>query len=504
MKTMVKAVVAVIATFVVMVPTAAFAADGSDTDTSGNTGAMVAETGGTEYATLAEAINAAEEGGTVTLLDNTSEDDVITVSRSITLDLNGYEIVNNVTGARLFSVTAAEFMVDGTEDGSGMTIPEGNTGSYGFIRIAAPSTVTLNGGTYTGDTDDGAFIRILENASGSTVVLNDLDMTSNGLFFNTDTLTTEAAVPTLQVTGGTYVTDGMAFGVDTLYRSAVTFTGTTVEAGSGPCIEVTGSEATFEDCNFIVTNDTDPEHFKATAVAVSWDGAVTIDGGTYRSTGYGVYAYSSGGSITVKDGVISGDVAAVKADVDSGTYSGATSSIIVEGGRTEGAWMTNGDENATLTARGGAHTADVAEYIEDGAIEIKYIHDGETLYYVGTESQINAIVEDAVSGDSIDVIKGDIDLNIPAGGVEVSNSGGGAVTVNDEAVTGEDPVTTTEQPTTDPTRPESSTSADNAEKNGSAVSTGDESNLTALFALMGTAAAVAAGIVVYGRKKSRN
>ena len=53
------------------------------------------------------------------------------------------------------------------------------------------------------------------DASGSTVIFNDVSMTSNNRFFSTDTLTTAADVQTLQVTGGNYVTDGMAFGIDT-------------------------------------------------------------------------------------------------------------------------------------------------------------------------------------------------------------------------------------------------------------------------------------------------
>ena len=40
------------------------------------------------------------------------------------------------------------------------------------------------------------------------------------------------------------------------------------------------------------------------------------------------------------------------------------------------------------------------------------------------------------------MIQGDVDLVVPVGGVEVSNSGGGTVTVNDEPVKGNDTVVT--------------------------------------------------------------
>ena len=55
--------------------------------------------------------------------------------------------------------------------------------SYGFIAIAAPGKMTINGGEYRGDTDDGSFIVIVNekyyeigdyDASNSTVTLNNV------------------------------------------------------------------------------------------------------------------------------------------------------------------------------------------------------------------------------------------------------------------------------------------------------------------------------------------
>ena len=339
------------------------------TPTAGN---PVAEVEGVPYDTLKEAMETATEGQTVVLISDTEESAVITVASNITLDLNGHTITNLVTGDRLFYVTASGFTVNGTVSGSKMEIPDTNTGSYGFIKIAARSVVTLNGGTYTGNTDNGAFIKIFRNASidasGSTVNLNNVTMDSKGRFISTDTLNTDASTPTLQVTGGTYTTEGMAFGLDTLQRSPASFKNVAVNAGTGPCIEVTGAAGTFEDCTFTVNNQGNSSHYQATAIAVSYDGTAVIDGGTYTSTGYGAYAYSSGGTITIKDGTVKGGMAAVKADVDANTYQHAKSSVIVEGGRTEGAWLTNGNKNATLTAIGGSHTVDISAYLAEGAL----------------------------------------------------------------------------------------------------------------------------------------
>ena len=325
----------------------------------------VAEVGGAIYSTLSGAVDQAAPGETVTLLAPAEISEVIEIERDLTLDLNGYQITNHVAGDRPFHITKeVDFTVDGTEEGSGMTIPETNTGAYGFIKVAAPSTVTLNGGTYSGSTDNGAFVKVFRNdtidASGSTVIYDDVTMTSNSRFFDTDTLLTDASIPTLQVTGGTYTTDGKAFGTDTIYASPVTFEGVTVTAGTGPCIEVCGPAATFTNCTFTVTGENSND-FGTTAVAVSFDGSATINSGIYSAqNGYGAYVYSSGGTINIMGGTVSGGDAAVRADVDSSTYDNPAT-VNISGGTIKGTLQTNGNDKATISVSGGTFDQTVPE-----------------------------------------------------------------------------------------------------------------------------------------------
>ncbi|MFR4405718.1 MAG: LPXTG cell wall anchor domain-containing protein, partial [Anaerovoracaceae bacterium] len=143
------------------------------------------------------------------------------------------------------------------------------------------------------------------------------------------------------------------------------------------------------------------------------------------------------------------------------------------------------------------------DYIADEMISIKYESGQTVLYHVGTPEQINDIVKSAAKGDKIEVLKGDIALSIPVGGVEVSNTGDGDVTVNDEAVTKGTPVVTTE-PAQQPTTPSQPETAGETEAAGNSAKTGDDFNMTAVIALMGIAAAAAAGTVVYGRRKRSN
>ena len=357
-------------------------------------GTNVAQIDDRQYETLAAAIEVATEGDTVILQQSVEVREQIPITAAITLNLNGNTITNLVEGERLFSVTAPSFTVNGTAEGSAMTIPETNKASYGFIKVAEKSIVTLNGGTYSGNTNDGAFVKIFHkdtlDASGSTVILDNAVMTSNNRFFDTGTLTTDTDTPTLKVTGGTYTTEGKAFGMDVLYASPVSFTDVTVTAGTGPCIEVCGPAATFTNCNFTVTGE-NLNGFGTTAVATSYSGTAEINGGTYSaSKGYGVYVYNSGGKITIKDGTVSGGKAAVRADANVQTSSGSTqqSTVIVEGGRTEGKWQTNDAEKAPLIASGGTHTEDVTDYLAEGA-SVEQDETGN--YVVGTDE--NAVAE---------------------------------------------------------------------------------------------------------------
>ena len=331
----------------------------------------VAQVGEKKYSTLARAVSEAGSGSTVTLVNDCTVSTPITIDKDLTLDLNGYKITNEVIDDRPIQVTAAvNFTVEGTKDGSGMIIPESNTESYGFIKISAAATVTLNGGSYSGNTDDGAFVKIFRNetvdASGATVVFNNVTMTSNGQFFNTDTLNTSADITTLQVSGGTFTSEGKAFGTDTLYASPVIFSDATVTAGTGPCIEVCGPNATFTDCIFTVTG-TNSNGFGTTAVAVSYEGQATINSGTYSApNGYGVYAYNSGGTINVKDGTISGGKASIKADSD--VQDPKIGSIITTtGGNFNGPLdiKSGSDSNASLTISGGYFTSDPSQYLAE-------------------------------------------------------------------------------------------------------------------------------------------
>ena len=146
----------------------------------------VAAIGSTGYPTLAAALDAAQDGATVTLLADVTED--VTINKSITLDLNGKTLTNTNAGAATISVTGGTVTVkNGTVTGGAsyynievtkgsnanltlenVTATAGNDGSsmidnYGDLTINSGSytrglntiknepnaKLTINGGTFT-------------------------------------------------------------------------------------------------------------------------------------------------------------------------------------------------------------------------------------------------------------------------------------------------------------------------------------------------------------------
>ena len=110
----------------------------------------VAEVNGTTFETLVDAIAAAKDNDTVTLLADTTED--VVISKNITLDLNGFTltntegehtIVNNGTLTIKDSSTAQTGTVDNVTHGRGALVNNG--------------TVILSGGTFERSAEKGKF-----------------------------------------------------------------------------------------------------------------------------------------------------------------------------------------------------------------------------------------------------------------------------------------------------------------------------------------------------------
>ena len=365
-----------------------------------------AATGGQGYATLDKAIAAANDGGIVTLMKDVDVSSVIHINKNLTLDLNGLTVTNNVRDDRPFSVdSAVTFVINGTKAGSSMVIPSSNTEALGFVKIYDAATVTLNGGIYNGNTNSGAFVRVFAPdgdtpAPDAIVTLNNVTATTNTRVFYMDT----ANKLKLNVIGGTFnatgrVTDSSemysVFGVDCWnLDTPLIFTDVTVTSAGGACVESSGCTATYTNCTFNISEESNPE-FTGTAVAVSWKGTANIKSGSYTSAGYGVYVYSSGGTINVEAGTINGEKAAACASVSS-DYE-ADSTINISGGSIAGELQTAGTGAvATIAITGGKFSSDPASYLAEGKMAVlgsDGMYTVENDPRVKTEEQLKAAIE---------------------------------------------------------------------------------------------------------------
>ena len=144
----------------------------------------VATVGGVEYTTLAEAIAAAKNGDTVTLLaDINTPKKTYEIAKSLTIDLNG----KTVTGSGydgVFEVTGENIEVVLNATNGGKVIADENSGSAGKYAMAvwmcgAGSTLTINGGEFTQNitsTNDKQMDMIY--ASAGTIIINSGSFTS--------------------------------------------------------------------------------------------------------------------------------------------------------------------------------------------------------------------------------------------------------------------------------------------------------------------------------------
>lgn len=134
------------------------------------------------YATLAEAVAAAQDGETVRLLADATED--VAIAKSITLDLNGKTLTNTNVGKATVSIAGGAvatvkngtiiggtswYTIEVTKNSAAsltledVTATAGNTGSS---MIDNWGTLTINSGTYTGGLD------VVKSEEGSTLTIN--------------------------------------------------------------------------------------------------------------------------------------------------------------------------------------------------------------------------------------------------------------------------------------------------------------------------------------------
>lgn len=374
----------------------------------------VAKVGEAGFETLQEAINNSE-GETVTLLQDTKEDIVIS-SGSVTLDLNGKTLTADAKDAIEVKIDAELTVVDNA--GGGKVMANGT----GYAAVLNSGKVTLSGGTY-GRASAGTWYTIVNHgelmtinggvtvensntADTSSLVENGYYSYSGSNYRNNYVDGSNYSAPKLIINGGNFDTAG--------YNA--------VKNDEGGVLQIKGGNYTSQRADG--------------AVIMNWNDA-EITGGTFTSTKENTAVLSNGtwgdyakGTIEISGGDFIVDKDAKNAVLFGyGQGAGKGGTMNVTGGYFDGDFEL--EQTYEVNIENCTSTKEVpAEFLGDKAGQLKMSGGSEDGYYVGTSDELKKAVAAAEGVTDINVLSGDIDLgNVPAG-IKVTNSGDGNVTVN--------------------------------------------------------------------------
>ena len=395
-------------------------------------------TGGA-FTDLANAVKYAADGATIKLADDVTVTKPIEVTKSMTLDLNGHVLTAATASDRSESkdeknsaiwVTAenVNLTINGMTAGSGMKMGDTHntdwkTKVWGFVDLregSAGSTVTVNGGSYTGSTcasDNYHYTALFTVGSESKLVLNNVSAETD------ERVVKASGCGEVIVSGGTYNITGIdAFLGAAFETKTASFTNMKLTAKYGGCVQV-GNNATLENCEIKVTDIRAGEGtYLNCAVAVRDGGTATIKSGIYTAP-YAAYVYSSGGTINIENGTFTG---VVRADATTG----ATATINIENGSFKGDIQKgNGEGNETVTISGGLFSSKPAKECIANGYYVNASNNGEYPYIVNDKDPGNAtlvVVKDVAPDTAIaeDIKQADKDaINLVKGKTSVQGVG---------------------------------------------------------------------------------
>ena len=167
-------------------------------------GSYVAAVGDEEYESLAEAIKAAKDGETVTLLADVEQNSQLTIDKSITLDLNGKTIKNtkDIWGENANSILSINKGAKVTITGNG-TIDAKENDCYAINVVNGD--LTIENGTFYGNV---SVVQVQEgtlSVKGGSFDLHQKWEGSNKYLFNCIDEAYVSGAATVAVSGGTFV-----------------------------------------------------------------------------------------------------------------------------------------------------------------------------------------------------------------------------------------------------------------------------------------------------------
>ena len=294
--------------------------DGNPTALTGYVAAALAPAAainGVGYATLAEAITAAQDGDTITLLKDCSSERVDLDDKCITIDLNGNILTStSAYGVMFCAKNGHKITVNGTKEGSKLvgTLMV-TTGTDGHIEI--------NGGTYESSQYCPIYINGAVSSENSTLTVKNATITASNSGSNQD----------------------MGCGVYLAGYSTSVFENTAITAPVTG-IEIRAGKLTLKNCTVTGGNETVTTKANGNGTTVT-NAALAISQHTTKKP---IDVTINGGTFTGKASVYQTDVqntgsANVKASVKNGNFNG----------------MVSGETNGTIAVSGGTFSSAVPE-----------------------------------------------------------------------------------------------------------------------------------------------
>ena len=397
--------------------------------------------------TLQPAINSAANGDVIKLGQNFNESITIPAGKNITLDLNG----KTLTGAGEKGVAAI------TNNGT-LTIKD-SIGNGKISRKSAPDNthyVIDNQGTLTIESGEISITSPVDMPKGASLIRN----------------AGKGKEATLTINGGKIFQAGFI----------------AVKNDDQGILNITGGE---------IGTSGDTETNIASAVQ-NW-GRADITGGTIGTVWSSTWNKNYESVTNISGNVnITGKIFARKEAV-GGVKPDVAPKINISGGSFNVEWsVVKGEADIAIT--GGNYTsAPDADFVAKEHLMIRYSSGGnDGSYYVGTNDEIQAIVDNAKAGDTIDVIHGNANLTLTKPGVTIGNNGA-KVVVNGHELKNE---TTTVIKEVDPTKPsqDQTQKPSDTAKTDSSAKTGDDFNLFAVGGVALAAIIAMAAVAITGRR----
>ncbi|MCD8040072.1 MAG: hypothetical protein LUF82_00945, partial [Clostridia bacterium] len=368
----------------------------------------VAVIGTTGYATLQDAIDAAQDNDTITLVADTTESVTIT-SGTIILDLNGYTLTND--GDHTITVKSGATLTIIDSVGGGVV----DNVTHAKAAIYNEGTVYLYGGTYTRSAEAG---KSTSNNGGNSyyVILNHGTMVIGS---ETDETLNNVTVQTVDSEGnltGKYsslIENGWQDGSQntSATSASLTINGGTFQGGLNTVKNDDYGVLTINDGTFVNDNQYAVMNYNTATInggtftgktyavwvnstSTGYDaGTLTINGGTFTGNSYAVYVTS--GTLTITDGTFTNGVKVwtnSTATISGGEFTGKTYALYVT--------------TATVTVTGGTFVGGTSDAIYIGGSSTATLGstDGENaalLVSVTTEGKYAVNVNGNVSSMSI-------------------------------------------------------------------------------------------------------